>query len=82
VLSVIVNRIGVPEDELDTIFDKFSQSSKTQKGAGGTGLGLAISKEIIDGHAGAIWAETNPEGGAIFHFKHPLRDPFSNDLID
>ncbi len=62
---------GIPENELETIFNKFIQSSKTKTGAGGTGLGLSISQEIIKGHNGKIWAENNPEGGAIFSFILP-----------
>ena len=62
---------GIPETELETIFNKFIQSSKTKTGAGGTGLGLSISQEIIKGHNGLIWAENNPEGGAIFSFILP-----------
>ena len=63
--------IGMPEDELDSVFDKFIQSSRTKTGAGGTGLGLAICKEIIQAHNGKIWAENNPEGGATFSFMLP-----------
>jgi PAS domain S-box-containing protein len=63
--------VGLPEGELDSVFDKFVQSSKTKTGAGGTGLGLAICKEIIKGHNGRIWAEHNPEGGATFSFMLP-----------
>ncbi|MBV1914972.1 MAG: PAS domain S-box protein [Pseudomonadales bacterium] len=62
--------IGVPEDELEHVFDKFIQSSKTNTGAGGTGLGLAICKQIIEAHHGNIWAEVS-EGGALFHFEIP-----------
>ncbi|RDH86191.1 MAG: hypothetical protein DIZ78_08360 [endosymbiont of Escarpia spicata] len=71
-LSVLDQGVGIPETELDTIFDKFIQSSKTRTGAGGTGLGLAISKEIIEVHAGRIWAENNLEQGAQFHFLIPV----------
>ena len=63
--------IGIPENELNSIFNKFVQSTKTKTGAGGTGLGLAICKEIIAAHEGKIWAENNPEGGSIFHFELP-----------
>jgi len=63
--------IGIPEQELSTIFDKFIQSSKTKTGAGGTGLGLAICKQIIEDHGGKIWAKNNPEDGAIFRFTLP-----------
>jgi signal transduction histidine kinase len=63
--------VGIPKDALTTVFDAFIQSSKTKTGAGGTGLGLAICKEIIEGHGGKIWAENNPEGGAVFKFIIP-----------
>ncbi len=63
---------GVPDDELEFIFDGFSQSSKTKTGAGGTGLGLAICEEIVKAHGGRIWAENNPEGGATFSFIVPF----------
>ncbi len=70
--SVSDEGIGIPATELDLIFDKFIQSSKTKTGAGGTGLGLAICKEIILSHSGKIWAENNSDKGAIFHFMVPL----------
>jgi len=67
-ISVIDNGVGIPENELEAIFDKFIQSSKTKTGAGGTGLGLPICKEIVANHKGAkIWAENNPNGGTIFN---------------
>lgn len=58
--------VGIPKSELQDIFDKFVQSSKTKTGAGGTGLGLAICKEIIEAHRGKIWAGNRPEGGTMF----------------
>jgi signal transduction histidine kinase len=70
--------IGIPQEELNSVFDKFIQSSKTKTEAGGTGLGLAICEEIIVGHRGRIWAENTPSGGAAFYFKIPLaKPPFS-----
>ena len=71
-VSVKDEGLGIPKDELLSIFDKFIQSSKTDNKAGGTGLGLSISKEIIKGHQGAIWAEHNPTGGAIIIFTIPV----------
>ena len=64
---------GLPEGELDDVFNKFIQSSQTKTGAGGTGLGLAICREIIEAHDGRIWAENSKDGGAIFKFVIPRK---------
>ncbi|RZM80212.1 ATP-binding protein [Pseudoalteromonas rubra] len=65
--------VGIPEDELEHIFDKFAQSSKTNSGAGGTGLGLAICKEFVLLHKGCIYAENNPDQGACIHIELPIQ---------
>ncbi|MGD2118086.1 MAG: HAMP domain-containing sensor histidine kinase, partial [Chromatiales bacterium] len=67
--------IGIPEDELETVFDKFIQSSKTRSGKGGTGLGLSISREIVQHHRGVLSAENRPDGGACFRFVIPVSQP-------
>ncbi len=67
--------VGIPEDELSSIFEKFIQSSKTKTGVGGKGLGLAICSEIVIEHQGKIWAETNAKGGACFIFVLPCKQP-------
>jgi signal transduction histidine kinase len=64
--------VGIPENELESVFNKFIQSSKTRSEAGGTGLGLAISQNIVKAHHGMMWAEHNPEGGSIFKFAVPF----------
>ncbi|MCP4752583.1 MAG: PAS domain S-box protein [Proteobacteria bacterium] len=79
-LAVKDNGVGIPAEELETVFDKFVQSSKTKTGAGGTGLGLAICREIVDDHGGAIWAENNPEGGAVFKIEIPRNHPSTTKL--
>ena len=66
---------GVPDEELDTIFDKFVQSSRNRKGAGGTGLGLAISREVVHAHKGTITASNNADGGACFRVRIPRNPP-------
>ena len=71
-VSVRDHGVGVPETELQAIFDKFTQSSQTKTGAGGTGLGLSICREIIAAHKGRIWAANNADGGAIFTFELPV----------
>lgn len=73
-VSVIDNGVGIPEKELELIFESFVQSSKTNTHAGGTGLGLPICREIINGgHGGWITANNLPEGGAIFSFWIPIQ---------
>lgn len=62
---------GIPDAELEIVFDKFIQSSKTKTGAGGTGLGLSICREIVEAHGGRIWAENSKYGGAVFNFTLP-----------
>ena len=70
-ICILDEGLGIPSEEKKSIFDKFSQSSRTKTGAGGTGLGLAICYEILKAHNGKIWADNNPEGGAMFSFKLP-----------
>ena len=72
-LTVKDEGMGIPADELEKVFGKFVQSSKTKSEYAGTGLGLAICKEIIQAHKGRIWAENNLEGGSAFRFVLPLQ---------
>lgn len=75
VCSVEDNGIGIPEDELETIFGRFEQSRSSKKSKKGTGLGLAISRKIVEGHGGKIWAENRPLGGASVTFQIPKMQP-------
>ena len=74
-VSVIDQGMGVPADELESIFDKFVQSSITNTGAGGTGLGLAISRQIARGHGGDVLVENNQGVGATFTLLLPTAEP-------
>lgn len=71
-LSISDEGVGIPPEELDAVFDKFVQSSRTRTGAGGTGLGLAICQEIVEAHKGRITARNNAAGGAEFMVILPL----------
>jgi PAS domain S-box-containing protein len=66
-MSVVDEGIGIPDAELEEVFDKFVQSSKTQAGYEGTGLGLAICREIVTAHGGTIRAL--PTGGRGSRFE-------------
>lgn len=72
-VSFIDRGIGIPEDELEMVFDRFSESSSTECNSGGKGLGLAICHEIARRHNGNIWAE-NAEQGTIIHIQLPAHD--------
>ncbi|MBL8376946.1 MAG: PAS domain S-box protein [Burkholderiales bacterium] len=76
-LRCIDEGVGIPEAELEAVFDKFVQSSKTKTGAGGTGLGLAICREIAQAHGGSIVASNlpAPQTGAVFTVCLPRRLP-------
>ncbi len=71
-ISVTDEGPGVPESQLEKIFEPFFQSERTRSGAGGTGLGLAICREIVGAHDGVIRAENRPEGGSVFTFAIPV----------
>jgi two-component system sensor histidine kinase VicK len=65
--------IGIPSDSLELIFSKFYRVP--DEGAGrpeGTGLGLHIAKQIIEAHAGRIWAESREGQGSKFRFTLPV----------
>lgn len=64
---------GIPEGDLDVIFDSFEQSS-TPPASGGTGLGLTISRRIMLDHGGSICAANHPQGGALFTIRLPAEN--------
>jgi PAS domain S-box-containing protein len=70
---------GIPEGELETIFEPFVQSSKTKDGSGGTGLGLAICRKILEAMGGKIYARNASRGGAAFHILMPTKQ--SGDTV-
>jgi signal transduction histidine kinase len=70
IFSVADTGIGIPENKLDKIFDKFYQVDSFQKRRySGCGLGLAISKSILNLHQGRIWAESTVGSGSKFLFE-------------
>jgi len=61
--------IGIPEDNLESIFEPFQQADgSTTRRYGGTGLGLTICKQISRLMGGDVWAESVVGGGSTFHF--------------
>jgi|GEM_PF-1424464 len=73
-LSVSDEGIGVPEEDLESIFGKFRQSARgdiLENKPQGTGLGLAICRNIIRHYGGRIWAESEVGRGSTFHVFLP-----------
>jgi PAS domain S-box-containing protein len=74
---------GVPEEKIETIFERFSQvDASDSRERGGSGLGLAICQSIVNAHGGRIWAETNHPTGSRFQFTIPLAVPTAAPVID
>jgi signal transduction histidine kinase len=64
--------VGVPEDELAFIFERFFRADKSRnRKTGGSGLGLAIVKSVVTAHGGSITAENLPECGCRFAVRLP-----------
>ena len=75
-LSVSDMGIGIPEEELSSVFGLFYRSpDRRARDVGGMGLGLYISKEIVDRHGGRIWAESTVGKGTTFHVRLPHEAP-------
>jgi PAS domain S-box-containing protein len=71
--AVLDHGRGIPSDQLDSIFERFNQvDASDAREKGGTGLGLAIAQQIVEGHGGQIWAESNHECGTRIQFTLPL----------
>jgi signal transduction histidine kinase len=60
---------GIPERDLDRVFDSFFQLQDSDDR--GLGLGLSISRAIIQAHGGKIWATSRPGAGSTFYFTIP-----------
>ena len=72
-VSVNDTGIGIPEDKVDRIFDRFYRVEEGRSRAqGGTGLGLSISRWIAESHGGRILVQSAPGRGSTFTVRLPL----------
>ena len=61
--------IGIPEEELAKIFDRFYRTDTSRNSTrGGSGIGLSIVKKILEDHGGKVWATSKEGAGTTMYF--------------
>jgi signal transduction histidine kinase len=69
-VSVSDTGIGIAQDEIEHVFERFWQADHHHRA--GAGLGLAIARGIVEAHGGEIGVTSEPGAGATFYFTLPL----------
>lgn len=64
--------IGIAEEDLKYIFDRFYRADRSRRRESGSGLGLSIAKWIAEAHGGTIGAESHASSGSRFFIRLPL----------
>ena len=81
IIEILVedNGIGIPEAELQNIFNRFSKVENSHV-VGGTGIGLALVKELVELHKGTISVESDFDKGSKFRINLPLKIEYYKNL--
>jgi len=80
-LSVKDTGVGIPKDQQERVFTKFSRGANVIRMATeGSGLGLFITKNIIEAHGGKIWFESGEGKGTTFYLTLPTKEEFTEFL--
>ena len=78
-LTVADSGPGIPETDLERVFDPFVRVEKSRNlETGGTGLGLSIARTVIHAHGGEITLANRPEGGLMV----TITLPYAEDFVD
>ena len=81
-LKVVDQGRGIPQEKLDSVFDRFGQVEPSDaRRKGGTGLGLAICRSIVQQHAGSVWAQQNSGPGSTFCVMFPRTARTSDPVV-
>ena len=73
-IKIIDNGLGIPEEDLDRIYERFYRVDKSRtREMGGTGLGLSIAKEILDRNKGSIDIKSKKDEGTEVVIRIPIK---------
>jgi signal transduction histidine kinase len=73
VISVIDRGIGIPREELGSLFTRFGRASNARnKGISGSGIGLYVARKIVEVHQGSIAVESQENEGSTFIVTLPV----------
>ena len=82
-VTVEDNGIGIKEEDIPKVFDKFQQiENSLSREVGGTGLGLPIAKQLLEAHRGEIWLESEFNKGSKFSLIFPVMLPENRFLLE
>lgn len=74
-LEVADTGVGIPPDQLDSVFMEFQQVAGQRAAGEGTGLGMPIAKQLVELHGGNIWLESLPGQGTTVYITLPTAEP-------
>jgi PAS domain S-box-containing protein len=80
-LTLTDQGVGMTQEQLDHIFDRFYRADASNTAIGGTGLGMTISRLIVEGHSGKIWVESEYGVGTTVHILLPLPNRLDHILV-
>ena len=71
-IDVKDNGVGISQNDIQYIFDRFYRADRSRRRESGSGLGLSISKWIAEAHKGSIDVKSQPAEGSLFSIKLPI----------
>jgi two-component system sensor histidine kinase KdpD len=77
-IHVLDRGAGLPDGEMDRLFDAFYRAPSTSRKAAGLGVGLAVCKRLVEAQGGEVWAQPRDGGGSEFGFALPIIDEGEN----